>query len=62
LSVSAARDERQSGIRSFVTTGRAQDHWSPPVARFDRTRALLDEIAEHPNRKAHRRRAGNDPR
>jgi hypothetical protein len=27
-----------------VTTGRAQDDWSPPVARFDRTRALLDEI------------------
>ncbi len=27
-----------------VTSGRAHDDWSPPVARFDRTRVLLDEI------------------
>jgi hypothetical protein len=27
-----------------VTNERAQDNWSEPVARFDRTRTLLDEI------------------
>ena len=27
-----------------VTSGRARDDWSPPVARFDRTRSLLDEL------------------
>jgi hypothetical protein len=27
-----------------VTPRRAHDDWSPPVARFDRTRALLDEL------------------
>lgn len=27
-----------------VTSGRARDDWSPPVPRFDRARALLDEL------------------
>ncbi|HEV3047798.1 MAG TPA: hypothetical protein VGY13_10610 [Solirubrobacteraceae bacterium] len=27
-----------------VTSERARDDWSPPVARFDRARALLDEL------------------